>query len=328
MRSPLLVTKVVSKLRTRPACAALAVAHRRHHLARLGEVWIQARHVLAEHVVRRVAERLARAVVVERDRAVPIDGDDDVGRVFEQLLEVDRREDEERSRRAARDRHARPRVRGRSRRFALASWRSSACARRERLLLAELSAAACGRTSSCWSSFARKARDLVATGRFTAENLPELTYPLERRDGVRGRRAPAASDAARRRWSRSRRCSPVIARSSTWSDEAPTARAARTRPRRSRAARRASRRRPRAVAAALDRERAAQARQQRRRASRPSTVASSATPTGRAAGGITCGRELGERHQDEAPPVHLGVRDLERPLGRSRRRRRAGRRGR
>jgi Xaa-Pro aminopeptidase len=29
-------------------------------------------------------------------------------------------------------------------------------------------------------SFARKGRDLVATGRFTAENLPELTYPLER----------------------------------------------------------------------------------------------------------------------------------------------------
>ena len=29
-------------------------------------------------------------------------------------------------------------------------------------------------------SFAHKARDLVATGRFTAESLPELTYPLER----------------------------------------------------------------------------------------------------------------------------------------------------
>ena len=29
-------------------------------------------------------------------------------------------------------------------------------------------------------AFARKARDLVATGRFTAESLPELTYPLER----------------------------------------------------------------------------------------------------------------------------------------------------
>jgi hypothetical protein len=29
-------------------------------------------------------------------------------------------------------------------------------------------------------AFARKGRDLVATGRFTAENLPELTYPLER----------------------------------------------------------------------------------------------------------------------------------------------------
>jgi hypothetical protein len=29
-------------------------------------------------------------------------------------------------------------------------------------------------------AFARKGRDLVATGRFAAENLPELTYPLER----------------------------------------------------------------------------------------------------------------------------------------------------
>ena len=29
-------------------------------------------------------------------------------------------------------------------------------------------------------SFAQKGRDLVATGRFTAESLPELTYPLER----------------------------------------------------------------------------------------------------------------------------------------------------
>jgi hypothetical protein len=31
-------------------------------------------------------------------------------------------------------------------------------------------------------AFARKGRDLVATGRFTAESLPELTYPLERAD--------------------------------------------------------------------------------------------------------------------------------------------------
>jgi maltooligosyltrehalose synthase len=40
-------------------------------------------------------------------------------------------------------------------------------------------------------SIARKARDLVATGRFTAENLPELTYPLERA-------AAYAADAHRR----------------------------------------------------------------------------------------------------------------------------------
>ncbi len=40
-------------------------------------------------------------------------------------------------------------------------------------------------------AFARKGRDLVATGRFTAENLPELTYPLERA-------AAFAADARRR----------------------------------------------------------------------------------------------------------------------------------
>jgi hypothetical protein len=70
---------------------ALAGLHRIHHLACLREVWIQARHVLAEHVAGRVAERLTRAVVVEGDDAVPIDGDDDVGGILEQLLEVDGR---------------------------------------------------------------------------------------------------------------------------------------------------------------------------------------------------------------------------------------------
>jgi len=43
-------------------------------------------------------------------------------------------------------------------------------------------------------AFARKGRDLVATGRFTAENLPELTYPLERATAfaaeARGRLVP------------------------------------------------------------------------------------------------------------------------------------------
>src|SRR4029450_9133214 len=33
-------------------------------------------------------------------------------------------------------------------------------------------------------SIAHKAVDLVATGRFTAESMPELTYPLERADAV------------------------------------------------------------------------------------------------------------------------------------------------
>jgi len=40
-------------------------------------------------------------------------------------------------------------------------------------------------------AFARKGRDLVATGRFTAESLPELTYPLERANAF-------AADATRR----------------------------------------------------------------------------------------------------------------------------------
>jgi hypothetical protein len=40
-------------------------------------------------------------------------------------------------------------------------------------------------------AIARKAVDLVATGRFTAESLPELTYPLERADAF-------ARDARRR----------------------------------------------------------------------------------------------------------------------------------
>ena len=45
-------------------------------------------------------------------------------------------------------------------------------------------------------AFARKGRDLVATGRFTAESLPELTYPLERADAfARQARERAGSDA-------------------------------------------------------------------------------------------------------------------------------------
>lgn len=50
-------------------------------------------------------------------------------------------------------------------------------------------------------AFARKGRDLVATGRFAAENLPELTYPLERAvefaaDAHRRTAAPPPSLAA------------------------------------------------------------------------------------------------------------------------------------
>ena len=47
-------------------------------------------------------------------------------------------------------------------------------------------------------AFARKARDLVATGRFTAESLPELTYPLERAAAyaAEGRRRAATAPAS------------------------------------------------------------------------------------------------------------------------------------
>jgi hypothetical protein len=56
---------------------------------------------------------------------------------------------------------------------------------------------------------ARKAHDLVATGRFTAESLPELTYPLERATafasdararGGGGRASLAAFDALLERY--------------------------------------------------------------------------------------------------------------------------------
>lgn len=43
------------------------------------------------------------------------------------------------------------------------------------------------------TALARKGADLVASGRLTAESMPELTYPLERAQAF------AASEAARRR---------------------------------------------------------------------------------------------------------------------------------
>ena len=45
-------------------------------------------------------------------------------------------------------------------------------------------------------SIAHKAVDLVATGRFTAESVPELTYPLERAEAfARQARERAGADA-------------------------------------------------------------------------------------------------------------------------------------
>lgn len=46
------------------------------------------------------------------------------------------------------------------------------------------------------AEMARKGADLVAAGRFTAESLPELTYPLERAQAF-ARRAAAESRAER-----------------------------------------------------------------------------------------------------------------------------------
>src|SRR5205814_558235 len=56
------------------------------------EIGIEPRHVLAEDLVGRVAERLPRAVVVEGDGALAVDRDHDVRGALEQLLEVDGRE--------------------------------------------------------------------------------------------------------------------------------------------------------------------------------------------------------------------------------------------
>jgi hypothetical protein len=70
----------------------LACPQRRHDLACLGEVGVEPGHVLPQNLRGRVPERLPGAVVVEDDRALTIDRDDDVRRALEQLLEVDGRE--------------------------------------------------------------------------------------------------------------------------------------------------------------------------------------------------------------------------------------------
>jgi hypothetical protein len=78
----------------------------------------------------------------------------------------------------------------------------------KRLLIALLACAVA--LSGCWwrsyparmrthtellVAFARKGRDLVATGRFTAESLPELTYPLERANAFGAEAAQRVSPA-------------------------------------------------------------------------------------------------------------------------------------
>ena len=69
--------------------AVLSLTELAHHLASLIEVGIEPRHVLPEHLLRRVPERAPCTVIVEADDALAIDRDDDVGGALEQLLEVD-----------------------------------------------------------------------------------------------------------------------------------------------------------------------------------------------------------------------------------------------
>jgi hypothetical protein len=127
--------------------------------------------MLSQDLFGGIAERLSRAVVVVDDGAAPIDGDDDVGRAVEKLLEVDR---------------------GKARNFGHARERGAIVGARRgtvKAALALVAFAGCfwhsyGRQTAAHAdvlaAIARKGVDLVASGRLTAESMPELTYPLER----------------------------------------------------------------------------------------------------------------------------------------------------
>src|SRR5206468_223027 len=179
-------------LRHEGRLAVLALPHRRHHLAGLGEVGIEARHVLAEDLVRRVAEGLPRAVVVEGDGTLAIDGDHDVRGALEQLLEVDG---------------------GKARDGGHAEWGRAMLGGggvRVKAVFALVLLAGCfwrtyGRLAATHVdllvAMARKGTDLVASGRLSAESMPELTYPLERAEAfvhdarARSGAPPASLDA-------------------------------------------------------------------------------------------------------------------------------------
>src|SRR5205814_6177892 len=151
--------------------AGLLLAQPGEHRARLGELGIEAGHVLAEDLVGRVAEGLPRAVVVEGDGALAIDGDHDVRGALEQLLEVDG---------------------GKARDGGHAEWGRAMVGGggvRVKAAFALVLLAGCfwrtyGRLAATHVdllvAMARKGTDLVASGRLSAESMPELTYPLER----------------------------------------------------------------------------------------------------------------------------------------------------
>src|SRR6185369_6211442 len=115
-----------------------------------------------------------------------VDRDDDVRGALEQLLEVDRREPGDGS-------HARPR------RGIVGAEGSRVKAALVLALVAGCFWRSYGRIAATHvdllTAMAHKGADLVASGRLTAESMPELTYPLERAQAfVQKARARAGDD--------------------------------------------------------------------------------------------------------------------------------------
>jgi hypothetical protein len=171
--------------------AVLARAHRGHHLAGLRDVGIEARHVLAQDLLWRVAERLACTVVVEADGAVDVDGDHDVRGALEQLLEIYGGE-------AGNGGHTKPRG-------AMVGAGGTTVKAVALLVVFATALSACfwrsyGRLTlthvELLTALARKGADLVASGRLTAESMPELTYPLERAQAFAKHARARAGDEA------------------------------------------------------------------------------------------------------------------------------------
>ena len=86
--SPRLVLNMVSKFLTRPLPSPSLGTHRRHHSARFFEIGIDLQDVFAQNLVERKAEILPRTVIVESNRAVTIDRNNNVGTTLDELLKV------------------------------------------------------------------------------------------------------------------------------------------------------------------------------------------------------------------------------------------------